>query len=390
MLGEFTTKGSRILLLLFAISSLSFFASSASAQYEAERLVANTPALHPRQVDPHLIDGWGVAFFPTGPFWVSDQNTSTSTLYTSDGTIVPLVVQIPCIANGAATVPCPLPGQGFSFPSAAFGPTGIVANSFALLGDFPISQSGTAAPAFFIFDTLDGLIAGWNPSVNVTQAVVAVDRSSAGVFYTGLTLAGPASDPHIYAANGAGGIDVFDKNFALVNSFAADSNPAPFTPYGIETIHDRLFVTYAGPPPPFGGILDVCDLSISTTNPPCRRLSESGPSPSPSGVVLNGPWGVALAPSDFGPLSNRLLVGNVTDGRINAFDPRSGAFVGPLRLRDGRPFAVLGLWDLVFGGGMEPVNGRTNQLFFTAGPGPTPAQIFSEGVFGVITPPHPR
>ncbi len=96
----------------------------------------------------------------------------------------------------------------------------------------------------------------------------ASDRSSAGAHYTGLAVEGPpvTSAPYLYGANATGEIDVFDKNFNLVNSFAADSSPTPFTPYGIRAIGDKLYVTYAAPPPvAFGGIADVCDLSTSPT-----------------------------------------------------------------------------------------------------------------------------
>ena len=121
----------------------------------------------------------------------------------------------------------------------------------------------------------------------------ASDRSSAGAHYTGLAVEGPpvTSAPYLYGANAAGEIDVFDKNFNLVNSFAADSSPAPFTPYGIRAIGDKLYVTYAAPPPvAFGGIADVCDLSTSPTAPTCTRLREDGPSSSPTpSLVLNGP-----------------------------------------------------------------------------------------------------
>ena len=347
-----------------------------SAQYVSTNLVSNaTGAL---LQDPNLVNGWGLAAFPTSPFWVSDQNTSTATLYTGNGTKVPLVVQIPCISSGTPTVPCPVPGL---FPIAPpFGPSGIVANIFASSGAFTVSEGGTSGPAFFIFDTLDGLIVGWNPQVNLTQGVVAANRSSAGAFYTGLAIWGPASGPHLYGANAAGGIDVFDSTFTLVNTFAADANPSPFTPYGIQTIGNNLYVTYANPVVP-GGIVDVCDLGSSATAPSCRRLTASFKKP----FFLNGPWGLALAPDNFGVLSNRLLVGNLASGRITAFNTRTGHFQGTLRLTHGKPFTVVGLWALQFGGG-DPANGATNHLFFTAGPAAPGMPIFSNGLFGVIEP----
>jgi uncharacterized protein (TIGR03118 family) len=358
--------------LAAALSCLAVLPPGASAQYVSTNLAS-------KATDPNLVNGWGLTSFPTSPFWVSNQNTSTATLYTGNGTKVPLVVQIPCISSGAPKVPCPMPGL---FPIAPpFGPSGNVANLFAATGAFKVSAGGTPAPALFIFDTLDGLIVGWNPQVNPTQAVVAANRSSAGALYTGLAIAGPASGPHLYAANAAGEIDVFDSSFTHVNSFAADSDSGPFTPYGIQTIGDKLYVTYASPVVP-GGIVDVCDLGSSTTAPSCQRLHASFKEP----FFLNGPWGLALAPDNFGVLSNRLLVGNLASGHITAFNTRTGHFEGTLRLTDGKPFTVVGLWALEFGGGGSPANGPSNHLFFTAGPAAPGMQIFSDGLFGVIEP----
>jgi uncharacterized protein (TIGR03118 family) len=365
-------------LLVLSVSCFPLLLSShASAQYVSVNLVANTGGVA-LKTDPHLVDGWGLASFPTSPWWVSDQNTSLSTLYQANGTIVPLVVDIPCISSGAPTVPCPVPGL---FPVAPpFGPSGIVANVFSSTGSFTVSQNGTSGPALFIFDTLDGLVVGWNPNVNPTQAVTAADRSSAGAIYTGLAISGLSGAPHLYAANSTGGIDVFDSSFTLVSTFAADPSPNPFTPYGIQTIGNKLYVTYANPVVP-GGILDVCNLETSATAPHCRRLLADFAAP----FVLNGPWGLAAAPHNFGILSNKLLVGNVADGRINAFNPDTGHFAGTLNLSSGKPFGVVGLWALMFGSG-SAANGATNQLFFTAGP-PAPGEpIFSSGLFGVIMP----
>jgi len=359
-----------------ALGCLALLAINAKAQYVSTNLVSNTPGAVLQ--DSNLVDGWGLAAFSGSPFWVSNQNTSTSTLYHGDGTKVPLVVQIPCIFSGAPTVPCPVPGL---FPIAPpFGPTGIVANTFFGSGAFLVSQRGLSGPALFIFDTLDGLVVGWSPGVNGTQAVVAANRSAAGAVYTGLAISGAGGGPHLYAANAAGGIDVFDGTFTLVNTFAADSDPGPFTPYGIQVIGDNLYVTYASPTVA-GGTLDVCDLDSSATAPSCRRLHASFKKP----FFLNGPWGLALAPDNFGVLSNRLLVGNLNSGRITAFSTGTGHFEGTLRLTDGKPFTVVGLWALEFGGGVA-ANGPTNHLFFTAGPAAPGMPIFSDGLFGVIVP----
>ena len=367
---------------------LTFFPQTAAAQYVVSNLVSNDSAFAPVNTDPNLVDGWGLASFADGPWWVANQNSSSSTLYTSDGSIVPLIVQIPCVVSGTITVPCPLPGEGLLFePNNGmlnfFGPTGVVANSSSSAFVIP----GTGAPAAFIFDTLDGLIVGWN-SANPTQGIVVANRNSLLASYSGLAIAGPPNDPHLYATNSVpgGGVDVFDQNFNYVDSFAADSNPPNlFAPYGIDTIGDKLYVTYfslVGP----AGILDICNLATSPTHPRCRRLfADFSPSP-----ILASPYGMTRAPYNFGALRNKLLVGNVDDGLIHAFDPDTGHLAGTLLLSNGIPFSVPGLWDLGFGSGIAG-NGATNQLFFSAGPcppasGTCPAQLYGDGLFGVITP----
>ncbi|HEX6803837.1 MAG TPA: TIGR03118 family protein [Terriglobales bacterium] len=364
-------------LLSLVVCCAGLLLSQASAQYSASFLDSNVPiAAHQ---DLNLVDGWGLTAFPSSPFWVSNQNTSTSTLFTGDGTIVPLVVQIPCVSKGAPTVPCPVPGV---FPLVPpFGPTGAVANLYAGAEAFRLEQKGVNVPALFIFDTLDGLIVGWNPTLNLTQALVATRDRIGSAIYTGLAIWGPANDPHLYAANSIDGIDVFDRRFRLVNTFHADSNPGPYTPYGIQTIGNTLYVTYANPSVQ-GGIVDACDLTTSNTMPMCRRLAAATESP----FWINAPWGLALAPSNFGPLSGSLLVGNLGSGQIVALNPATGQFKAWLRLKNGDRFTVSGLWALEFGGGAA-VNGNTNQLFFTAGPAGKNNVIFSTGLFGVINPP---
>ena len=98
-----------------------------------------------------------------------------------------------------------------------------------------------------------------------------------------------------------------------------------------------------------------------------------------SGKPLNQPWGFAVAPKNFGKLSNTLLVSNNTNsGTINAFNLVSGQFVGTVRDSNGKNIIIDQLWGIEFGGGTSN-NGRTNQLFFTAGPHHNLA-----GTFGVI------
>lgn len=137
----------------------------------------------------------------------------------------------------------------------------------------------------------------------------------------------------------------------------------------MQNINGLLYVTFAGffsgAP---GGVVDV----FATDGTLIKTLASQAP--------LNGPWGLAMAPANFGPFSNDLLVGNLFDGRINAFDPNTGAFLGQLRNQQGQAISIDGLWGLAFGAG-SPQNGKTNDLFFTAGP-----VFYSRGLLGVISP----
>jgi len=378
------------------ILAVTLFATGAEAQYSVKNLVSSTDLYRPRNLDPNLIDGWGLAALPGSPWWLSAQNTSTSPLYDANGKILPLLVNIPCVTNnnGTTTVPCPFPSEGYLFEDGNpnnplpgfFGPTGIVANTFSQA--FQVS----GASALFLYSTLDGLIIAWNASVSPsTDAVVVANRSFLAAYF-GLAIAGPSQDPHLYAANIVSGIDVFDKNFKLINTFVPEPNlPASFEfagPYGVQAIGDKLYVTYISLSV-IGGILDVCDLRSSTTNPTCTRLFASNLDGSETSPILAAPWGIALAPHNFGPLSNRLLVGNVDDGLIHAFKPDTGQLAGTLNLTNGSPFSVLGLWGLQFGLG-DDQNGPRNHLFFSAGPSPVSStdevQEYGAGLLGVIKP----
>lgn len=349
-----TGKSARRLLvsltLLWAVSFIPPLVSPARAQYTTLKLFGNTPhsAIH---TDPNLVNAWGLAFFSDSPFWVSDAGSGLSTLYTTFGLqSVPLVVTIPAAAGS----------------SAIGSPSGIVANG---TGQFSVTQGRLSGSAVFIYDTLDGTISGWSPGVNFAQAVIAVDNSAKGASYTGLTMSTNNGANYLYAANsGSGWVEVYDSNFNLVNSFTDPSLPAGFVPYGIQAIGSQIFVTFVNfaLPGPGNGYLDAFS--------PSGTLVQSYV---PQGW-LNFPWGLAMAPGEFGPFSNDLLVGDVGDGRINAFSPSTGAFLGQLTDISGQPLVIDGLWSLVFGAG-NSANGPKLWLFYTAGP-----NNFAGGAFGAI------
>jgi uncharacterized protein (TIGR03118 family) len=305
----------------------------AAAQYAITNLVSNQKGKAKHQ-DKDLVNAWGISFFPGSPFWVSDTGSGKSTLYDNHGVKQGLVVTIP-------------PGPGNSMGS----PTGQVANGTS---DFKISGS----PALFIFATLDGTISGWNSG---SSAVIAVTAPS-GTSYTGLAIGKSKGANFLFAADNANNkVDIYDGNFKLVSSFT--DKKLGLAAYGIQNIKGQLFVTFSNFVGP--GAVDI----FNTTGKLIKTLTKS--------THLNGPWGLALAPKNFGPVSNALLVGNLGDGRINAFNAKTGRFITQLKDTKGRVISIDELWGLVFGGG--GVSGKPNQLFFTAGP-----NQYANGLFGVI------
>lgn len=328
--------GRIVVSIALLVVALGMISSTAFAQYTVTNLVSNQMGQAQHQ-DTSLINPWGIAYAPSGAFWVSDNGTGLSTLYDGNGVKQSLVVTIPT-ASGT--------GVG--------SPTGQVYNN--TLG-FVVKQNGHSGAALFIFDTEDGTISGWAPGVNATAAVIAA--TNPGADYTGLAIGVSNNATYIYAADNKNNkIDMYDKNFALVKSFTDTSLPPGSNPYNVQNISGKLLVEFTNSTG--GGVVDVFD----TAGNKLKTLI--------SGGKLHSPWGVALAPANFGPASNALLVGNLGDGFINAFNPNTGKFVGQSAV------SFPGLWALIFGGG-SALNGQTNQLFLTAGPG-----FYQNGLFAVV------
>ncbi len=344
------SKSVRLLVLgLLALAWL--FTKPVAAQYKRVDFVANV-AGRGVHTDPNLINGWGLAFFQHSPFWIADNTDGLSTLYGPGGTALSLVVTVPAA-----------PSQPFG-PTGS--PTGLVANGSS---NFVISKNGKSGAAAFIFDTEDGTISGWNPSVDPTHAVIAVDNSRSNAFYTGLAIASDSSGHNfIYAADQTNNkVDIYNGSFGLVKSFTDPSIPAGYTPFNVQNIGGKLYVTFAGfLSGKVGGFVDIFDTGGNFV----KSFASMG--------QLNLPWGLAQAPENFGMFSNDILVGNLGDGMISAFKP-DGAYKGQLKDDDGQYISIDGLWALAFG--TDPAaNGGKNELFFTAGP-----LFYNQGLFGRIT-----
>jgi uncharacterized protein (TIGR03118 family) len=335
----------RILVLAISLGLVLMFSGSALAQYTVTLLDSNVSGHG--QLDPLLVNGWGLAYLPTGAFWVSDAGSGWSTLYDGNGNKQSLQVVVPS-ANGLS---------GGS-------PTGIVANSSQ---DFKVKDWASE----FIFATLDGTISGWAPLSNPTQAIIAVNNNSTGASYTGLAITNHPTGNMIYAADTANGkVDMYDGTFTLVKSFTDTSLPKNATPFGIQDINGIVLVAYCDANGGPGGVID----EFTEDGVFMKHFAYGSP--------LNQPWGMAVAPKNWGPLSNTLLVSNNLNnvGDINGFDLKTGKFVGTLNGANGQPIHIDQIWGIEFGGGSS-LNGATNQLFWAAGP-----LNNVDGAFGYIAP----
>jgi len=325
--------------------------------YTVTNLVSDVPG-EAAHVDPNLVNAWGLAAGPTTPWWVADNETDVSTLYTGDGDAIPLVVQV----EGA--------------------PTGLVFNGGP---NFVVSDgAGNSGPSRFMFATESGTIRGWNPSVPPpppsTESFVVVDRSDVEANYKGLAIASTPDGDFIYAADFHNArVDVFDGGFNLVTNpgaFVDPRIPHGFAPFGIQNIGGQIFLAYAkqdaeAEDEVAGQGLGFVDR-FDTGGTFLGRVASRG--------QLNAPWGLALAPASFGRFGGDLLVGNFGDGKINAYARRPNgtfAYRGALRGTDGEALSIDGLWALGFGN--DAAAGPAGTLFFTAGPDDE-----EHGLFGKI------
>ena len=369
-------------------------------RYVVTNLVSDIAKLGGNVTDPNLKNAWGVAFTPgASPFWIADNATGLSTLYDGDGTIVSLVVTIPCPPNP------PGAGQGSNCPPSPpptnAAPTGMVWNpTTSTTTGFLVPLTGKVAS--FIWATEDGTISAWTGGL--TTAVLAVNNAlnpnfAAGAVYKGL-VAGVNANGVSVTVNGVTGTDfvlLYTTNFragtvevygpagsngsttgfyvpvTTDGNFTDADIPPGYAPFGIQNINGDLFVTYAKQNAAKhddvagkgNGFVDVFDTDGHLK----RRFASRG--------ALNSPWGVARASFAFGRFSGDILVGNFGDGRINVFDS-DGNFLGQLRDTNGKALSIDGLWTLTLGGGTKS---SPDTLYFTAGPNGE-----TDGLFGTITP----
>ena len=360
---------------------LAFSALGLAQAYKQTNLVSDIQGLAQNppngQPDSQLVNPWGLIASPTSPWWLSDNNAGVSTLDDGKGVKLGLVVNIPSPVNGVAGTP-----------------TGIV---FTGASGFTFQAKGITASSVFTFVTEDGTIVAWGPGISPDQpndAFVVVDNSTnptaaTGAVYKGAAIAQmTAGGPFfLYVANiRSGRIEVYDINFKPVNlggdnnnedgpSFRDREIPEGYAPFNVQDVNGNLYVTYAKQNATKHDDFDFPGFGFVDKFSPKGKLLqrlEKGP-------WLNAPWGVALAPANFGFFSNHLLIGNAGSGQIAVYDVESGRFDS--LLRDANEHAIQNdrLWALRFGN--DQAAGPSNWLYFTAG-----ISDEAHGLFGFFTP----
>jgi uncharacterized protein (TIGR03118 family) len=323
-------------------------------------------------VDPNLVNAWGLAFSPTGIAWISDNGPGLATLYgPSLSAPLPKVVNIPAPAGS--------PSGSTGTPSGQiFNPGGAATDAGP--GDF---KGDT-----FILSTEDGTVAGWSNAsdpfndAGVATATIEFDNSAAGAVYKGLAI-DPTTPPILLLADFHNGrIDALDRTYAKITTdggtaWTDPSVPSGFNPFNIVVSSSQVYVAYAklgpGGHDDFAGDGNGAVSVFDTSGTLVKSLVKTG-------GALNSPWALAMAPSGWGQLGGMLLVGNFGDGHVNAYDPTSGAWVGSLATTSGAPLAIDGLWALKYGVQNPDAGITSSQLYFTAGP-----NAEANGLFGYLT-----
>jgi uncharacterized protein (TIGR03118 family) len=353
-----------------AATAVPAVAAGQANSFTRTNLISNTPSRHPNLLDKTLKNAWGIAAAPNEPLWVSDNNSGRATVYTGgvNGSQVQLALTVK------------MPGGN---------PTGQVFNSST---GFPVGGA-SGKPAIFIVDSdsigstqSPGLIAAWNGGTKFTVEASPTGgpggMTPAGAVFKGLAIAASTkAGPELFAADVANAtVDVFNSQFQSVSTpteFQDPQLPAGYAPFGIQNLGNKIYVTYGKQNASKTDVVKGAGLGVvdvySVDGKLLHHLVSNGAS-SP----LNEPWGLAIAPAGFGPFAGDLLVGNLGNGWINAFNPTTGKFLGTLDDSNGYPITIHGLWGLMVG---NTSFGGPSSVIFSAGP-----NAYNNGVVGILNP----
>lgn len=324
--------------ILFALSMSLAATTAHAAGYNVTNLVSNQAGVATQQ-DTDLVNAWGLCqVSDSAPVWTSDNGSNKSTFYDrTTGLKQSPVVAIP---NGV--------------------PTGCVAVPTGI--NFNLTENGLSGRAYFLFDSESGFITGWSPVVDENNAVVGYDGSANGSIYKGLAL--DATNKHLLAADFKNNqVEIFDTSFHKLAGFTDTSLPKKFAPFNVAVIGSSVYVAFAKQgkggdevDKPGLGYVDIFDLNGNLQ----KQFI--------AGTPLDAPWGMAVAPASWGDFAGDFLVGNFGDGKINAFDPTTGAYVGTVGNKKGKALKLDGLWAIDPGPGKSTVtisagpDGETNGL----------------------------
>lgn len=349
----------RITVIALSVGALSL--SITAQQFKVTDLVADQSGVA-TATDLNLVNPWGLSRSSTSPWWASDNGTGLATLYDGTGAAKSLVVTVP---TGDPSV------------SSTGTPTGTVFNGST---GFVLANG---KPALFIFVTEDGTVSGWNSGATAT---IKVNTKGASVFkgaaLATLPLPNGSGSTFLYVADfRRGRVQVYDSSFQHVaNSgelFRDEFLPRGYAPFNIQNIGGELYVTFARQDDQKHDEVDGTGKGYVDVFSPfgflLRRLEHSS--------WLNAPWGLAMAPGDFGIYSHDLLVGQFGSGNVAVYNPVTGRLIDVLRDSNDAPLAIDGLWDISFGGDSTTGSGPATTLYFSAG-----SDGEQHGLFGTITP----
>jgi uncharacterized protein (TIGR03118 family) len=349
-------RAARTFAALLSVAALSMTAGAQTGGvYKVTNLVSDG-SVAAAVTDPNFVNPWAIS--DSGTWWVSAAGSGFNYVISSATGAISFKVIVPA---GAA------PNTANGFPAGSVTTSGTVGM---------ILPAPNLTKASFLFSTLDGTISGWNSKLGTANAlsVIAVNNSTSGASYPGLAIINTGTASYILAPNfGTGNkIEVYDSTFkptTLTGSFTDPALPAGYAPFSVHVINNQVWVAYAlrTSAPPFrtvdavgNGVVDLFDLSGTFIT----RVATGG--------NLDSPWGVAIAPANFGIFSNDILIGNFGNGRINAYDPKTYSYMGQLTDGAGAPLSYASLWELLPGGtlpsnGTSGSGGSTSNVYFTAG-----------------------
>ena len=396
-------------------------------KYAQTNLVANKSSYNAQFLEPNFIDAWGIATRPAGAgghFWVGGGGTSWQ--YMGDVKRSSTATLRPLFQDGLKEVTVPgadsltTEDSVGKITGVVFNGAGLTENKFKVTTQTAV-QPGTGATvtfdgsARFVFVTDSGIVSGWTDRAT-DGSTVRVDGAAAQTFdgtadgsaffgvaikpgtWDAMWLADFGSAPKIVTLNAAWA-KVATVGFANPSGTGAGGavQPGDPVPFNIQVVNDgtkdRVFVAYAlsqeDPATPgnfYAAEEDALDAAaeLASGNKPNKgKLVEFDTAGTQVRIYadamrLNAPWGIAIAPADFGLLSGKLLVGNFGGaGRICAFDLANGAYIDDLKDSAGKPVAIAGLWALQFGNGVSL--GDSNALYFAAG-----SDDEKDGLFGSL------